>query len=167
MEDSSVICVSFTDSPVIEQEQTHIKTEAGEEIHITCTVEAYPPPTVDWYRDDSLLSINNRGVVINQAANRYNLIILGNSHIISSSSLSHHHSPLIYTIISDLFLSHSIQKLNECLRVHCGAQSLQSAKRKIIFQKLKYLTMLTGQWSGQWSGPSQSEQFVQHLTCSD
>ena len=101
MEDSSVICVSFTDSPVIEQEQTHIKTEAGEEIHITCTVEAYPPPTVDWYRDDSLLSTNNRGVVINQAANRYNLIILGNSHIISSSLLT----PYLYDHLRTLPLS--------------------------------------------------------------
>ena len=101
MEDSSVICVSFTDSPVIEQEQTHIKTGAGEEIHITCTVEAHPPPTVDWYRDDSLLSTNNRGVVINQAANRYNLIILGNSHIISSSPLT----PYLYDHLKTLPLS--------------------------------------------------------------
>ena len=88
MEDSSVICVSFTDSPLIEQEQTHIKTGGGEEIHITCTVEAHPPPTVDWYRDGSLLSATNREVVMNQAANRYNLIILGNSHILSSSLLT-------------------------------------------------------------------------------
>ena len=48
MEDSSVICVSFTDSPVIEQEQTHIKTSAGEEIHITCIVHAFPSPHVTW-----------------------------------------------------------------------------------------------------------------------
>ena len=142
MEDSSVICVSFTDAPVIEQEQTHIKTGGGEEIHITCTVEAHPPPTVDWYRDGRLLTSNNRGVVINQAADRYNLIILGNSHIISLVIISHHNPPLIFTIISELFLSHFIQNINECLRVHCAAQSSQSANRKIIFQKVKSLLIL-------------------------
>ena len=79
MEDSSVICVSFTDSPVIEQEQSQIKTGGGEEeIHITCKVEAQPPPTVDWYRDGSLLSSQDQGVVINQAGARHNLIIRGN-----------------------------------------------------------------------------------------
>ena len=92
MEDSSVICVSFPDSPVIEQEQTHIKTSGGEEIHITCAVEAQPPPSVSWYRDDSLLSLSP-GVVMNQAGNRYNLIILGNSPSLSPLS------PLIFIII--------------------------------------------------------------------
>ena len=38
------------DGPVIEQEQTNIKTSAGEEIHITCIVNAFPPPQVTWTR---------------------------------------------------------------------------------------------------------------------
>ena len=152
MEDSSLSslsCVSFPDSPVIEQEQTHIKTGGGEEIHITCRVEAQPPPTVDWYRDGSLLSVSSPGVVMNQAGQRYNLIILGNCRIISPSPI------LIFTIISPLFLSLFIQYINECLN---------------IFFKAKFVhLMLTGQWSAiwSWSRPSQYEQFIQHLTCSD
>jgi len=67
--------------PVIEQEQTHIKTSTGEEIHITCIVNAYPPPKVTWTRDGRVMSENSKGVVINQADNRYNLILLvGNSN---------------------------------------------------------------------------------------
>lgn len=62
--------------PVIEQEQTHIKTSAGEEIHITCVVHAFPPPLVTWTRDGRLVSENSEGVVMSQADNRYNLILL-------------------------------------------------------------------------------------------
>ena len=80
---SSLSCL--TDAPVIEQEQTNIKTAAGEEIHITCSVEAEPQPTLTWEKDGRQLTDNDRGVVINQAGKRYNLIILGNIH------LSRHH----------------------------------------------------------------------------
>ena len=87
-----------SDGPAIEQEQTHIKTSAGEEIHITCVVHAFPPPLVTWTRylrylstlsidwcskfprDGRLLSENSEGVVMSQADNRYNLILLG-SHL--------------------------------------------------------------------------------------
>jgi len=62
--------------PVIEQEQTHIKTSAGEEIHITCIVNAFPPAKVTWTKDGRVMSENSEGVVINQADNRYNLILL-------------------------------------------------------------------------------------------
>ena len=75
----------LTDGPVIQQEQTNIKTVAGEEIHITCTVEAEPAPSLTWERDGVELSERSHGVVINQAGKRYNLIILGNT------SLSRHH----------------------------------------------------------------------------
>jgi len=63
-------------APVIEQEQTHIKTSAGEEIHITCIVHAFPSPHVTWTKDGRTMSENSKGVVMNQAANRYNLILL-------------------------------------------------------------------------------------------
>ena len=154
MEDSSVICVSFPDSPVIEQEQTHIKTSGGEEIHITCAVEAQPPPSVDWYRDGSLVSVNSPGVVMNQAGSRYNLIILGNSPALS---------PYLYHQLTTLPLS--LNSMNVCVF------SLQLTVIMEDFFKSKICSsfMLTGQWSviWSWSRPSQYEQFVQHLTCSD
>ena len=45
----------FLDAPVIQQEQTNIKTVAGEEIHITCTVEAEPAPALTWTRNGARL----------------------------------------------------------------------------------------------------------------
>ena len=98
----------FLDAPVIQQEQTNIKTVAGEEIHITCTVEAEPTPALTWHRDGQEVTDRDQGVVINQAGNRYNLIILGTQHYLLLIS----HSLTIFMIISELFLCSS---MNVCV----------------------------------------------------
>ena len=98
----------FLDAPVIQQEQTNIKTVAGEEIHITCTVEAEPDPALTWHRDGQEVTDRDQGVVINQAGNRYNLIILGTQHYLLLISLS----LTIFMIISELFLCSS---MNVCV----------------------------------------------------
>eukprot|EP00091_Calanus_sinicus_P007342 TRINITY_DN1834_c0_g1_i8.p1 TRINITY_DN1834_c0_g1~~TRINITY_DN1834_c0_g1_i8.p1 ORF type:complete len:294 (-),score=50.93 TRINITY_DN1834_c0_g1_i8:1308-2189(-) len=51
-------------APVIEQEQTYIKTEAGEEIHVTCVVHAYPEPQVEWEKDGQPIEEHSNGFVI-------------------------------------------------------------------------------------------------------
>eukprot|EP00090_Calanus_glacialis_P007213 TRINITY_DN15667_c0_g1_i4.p1 TRINITY_DN15667_c0_g1~~TRINITY_DN15667_c0_g1_i4.p1 ORF type:complete len:475 (-),score=83.63 TRINITY_DN15667_c0_g1_i4:269-1693(-) len=63
-------------APVIEQEQTYIKTEAGEEIHVTCVVHAYPEPQVEWEKDGQPIDEHSDGFVINRSGDRHNLILL-------------------------------------------------------------------------------------------
>jgi len=63
-------------APVIEQEQTYIKTEAGEEIHVTCIVHAYPEPQVVWAKDGQPIHEDSAGFVINRSGDRHNLILL-------------------------------------------------------------------------------------------
>ena len=131
-----------SDGPVIEQEQTHIKTSAGEEIHITCEVHAFPPPLVTWTRytwedikalyqyfvwcfkfprNGRLMSENSEGVVMSQSDNRYNLILLG-SHLshpaigkLFLSNIIHLHSELSFCVCFTLFSQQKIfinRKLN-------------------------------------------------------
>merc|ERR1719186_1272729 len=63
-------------APVIEQEQTYIKTAAGEEIHVTCVVHAYPEPEVVWEKDGKIIGEHANGFVINRSGDRHNLILL-------------------------------------------------------------------------------------------
>ena len=107
----------FLDAPVIQQEQTNIKTVAGEEIHITCTVEAEPAPALTWHRDGQEVTDRDQGVVINQAGNRYNLIILGTQHYLLL--ISHY----LYDHLRTLPL-----QLNECLRVHIHLTEMKHFK---------------------------------------
>ena len=135
-----------SDGPVIEQEQTHIKTSAGEEIHITCEVHAFPPPLVTWTRytwedikalyqyivwsfkfprNGRLMSENSEGVVMSQSDNRYNLILLG-SHLshpaigkLFLSNIIHLHSELSFWVCFTLFSQQKIfinRKLNFLLK---------------------------------------------------
>ena len=128
-----------SDGPVIEQEQTHIKTSAGEEIHITCVVHAFPPPLVTWTRylrylstlsidwcskfprDGRLLSENSEGVVMSQADNRYNLILLG-SHLSHPQSGNSSCQTFIY-ILSFHFL----------FALHCSVNKKALINRKLNF----------------------------------
>jgi hypothetical protein len=66
----------IVDAPDIEQEQTYIKTEAGEEIHVTCFVHAYPEPQVEWEKDGQPIDEHTNGFVINKSGDRHNLILL-------------------------------------------------------------------------------------------
>ena len=57
-------------APVIEIEQTHIKTE----YHITCTVHGYPPPTVVWLKDGHPVEEDSEGLVMTRSGSSQTLI---------------------------------------------------------------------------------------------
>ena len=171
-----------SDGPVIEQEQTHIKTSTGEEIHITCEVHAFPPPLVTWTRytwedikalyqyfvwcfkfprNGRLMSENSEGVVMSQSDNRYNLILLG-------SHLSH-------PAIGKLFLSNIIHlhsELSFVFALHCSVNKKYLSTGNWIFTGSIYhdndgeimWVYFSDQWkllwrvwmsSSQWTGCSQ------------
>ena len=57
-------------APVIEIEQTHIKTEDL----ITCTVHGYPPPTVVWLKDGHPVEGDSEGLVMTRSGSSHTLI---------------------------------------------------------------------------------------------
>ena len=57
-------------APVIEIEQTHIKTE----YHINCTVHGYPPPTVVWLKDGHPVEEDSEGLVMTRSGSSQTLI---------------------------------------------------------------------------------------------
>jgi len=62
--------------PEIELEETHIKTRAGQEIHVTCTVDGYPDPFVVWEKDGHTIEDDTAEYVISTAGYKHSLVIL-------------------------------------------------------------------------------------------
>jgi len=63
--------------PLIEQEQTHILTDASDEYHITCAVHGNPSPTVVWLRDGHPVEEDSQGMVTTESGSTHILMIQG------------------------------------------------------------------------------------------
>jgi hypothetical protein len=61
-------------APVIEIEQAMVKTGTGQEYHITCTVQAYPPPAVVWTKDGQNLQQKPEGILIKESGARHTAV---------------------------------------------------------------------------------------------
>ena len=72
-----MILICCIDGPVIEQEQTHILTDASDEYHITCAVHGNPSPTVVWLRDGHPVEEDGQGMVTTESGSTHILMIQG------------------------------------------------------------------------------------------